>query len=374
MKSLENNDGNMPINKIFQVNLASNPNSTVIKINKTKIRVLLDSGADISLLHERVYRSIKGLPPLKKTQVLIQSVCGDSMQVSGSVNLQFNIGNETLEQTFYIVPDMNRNCILGRDCLIKHGVRMHWDVLGFSVGKSFFPIEQDIHISSLVCVASQVILKPRSVTYLTAKTKVSNDKSLCQIVTTDQASISQDPGLILHEGVVKIKGSSKFPLLITNTTNKTYKLKRGCVLGKAESVAECNLIKGKNISFNSETKLSNKDIQSKIDQLKSKLTVPAEQRPKIEAIVETNVDLFAEKDTELGKTNTLEMNIDTQGHPPIAKKPYRTPLTKRAIADKAIDDMLQAKVIKPSKSPWSFPIVIVDKKTVQVASVWTIVH
>ena len=63
--------------KIFQVNLASNPNSTVIKINKTKIRALLNSGADISLLHERVYKSIKGLPPLKRTQVLIQSVRGD---------------------------------------------------------------------------------------------------------------------------------------------------------------------------------------------------------------------------------------------------------------------------------------------------------
>ena len=103
----------MPTYQIHHVNLNSNPNSTVIRINKTKIRALLDSGADISLLHERIYRSIKGLPPLKKTKVLIQSVHGDSMEVSGSVDLQFNIGNETLEQTFYIVPDMNRNCILG---------------------------------------------------------------------------------------------------------------------------------------------------------------------------------------------------------------------------------------------------------------------
>ena len=46
----------------------------------------------------------------------------------------------------------------------------------------------------------------------------------------------------------------------------------------------------------------------------------------------------------------------------IKLKPYRTPFTKRPIVDKAIDDMLAANVIQPSRSPWSFPIVIADKK------------
>ena len=41
---------------------------------------------------------------------------------------------------------------------------------------------------------------------------------------------------------------------------------------------------------------------------------------------------------------------------------YRTPFTKGPIVDKAIDDMLAVNVIQLSRSPWSFPIVIVDKK------------
>ena len=47
---------------------------------------------------------------------------------------------------------------------------------------------------------------------------------------------------------------------------------------------------------------------------------------------------------------------------PIRLKPYRTPFSKRATVDKAIDDMLAANIIQPSRSPWSFPIVVVDKK------------
>ena len=82
----------------------------------------------------------------------------------------------------------------------------------------------------------------------------------------------------------------------------------------------------------------------------------------MEELVRYNLDLFAEKDTELGKTQTVKMKIDTGDHKPIKLKPYRTPFTKRPIVDKAIDDMLAANVIQPSRSPWSFPIVIVDKK------------
>ena len=43
-------------------------------------------------------------------------------------------------------------------------------------------------------------------------------------------------------------------------------------------------------------------------------------------------------------------------------KPYRTPIKNREVIDKAINEMLDAEVIKRSRSPWSFPVVIVDKK------------
>lgn len=56
------------------------------------------------------------------------------------------------------------------------------------------------------------------------------------------------------------------------------------------------------------------------------------------------------------------MKIDTGNHPSIKIRSYRTPLKKRRVVDRAIDDMLGANIIRRSKSPWSFPIVVVDKK------------
>lgn len=53
------------------------------------------------------------------------------------------------------------------------------------------------------------------------------------------------------------------------------------------------------------------------------------------------------------------MKINTEYHPPINLRPYRTPLNNRKVID---DEMLEANIIERSQSPWSFPVVIVDKK------------
>ena len=71
--------------------------------------------------------------------------------------------------------------------------------------------------------------------------------------------------------------------------------------------------------------------------------------------------MFAEKDTDLGCTDTITMSIDTGSHTPIKQKPYCTPLMKRKTVDDATDDMLQANIIRPGNSPWASPFVVVDK-------------
>ena len=92
------------------------------------------------------------------------------------------------------------------------------------------------------------------------------------------------------------------------------------------------------------------------------MDVPGEHRGAILDLLRQNSDLFATKDTDLGHTNTIKMKIDTQDEQLIKQRPYRTPLKSREVVDKAIDEMLEAKVIHRSNSPWSFPVVIVDKK------------
>ena len=46
-------NNNEATTKYFSINLAGNPNSCVIKIQKQRFRSLVDSGAEVSLMHKK---------------------------------------------------------------------------------------------------------------------------------------------------------------------------------------------------------------------------------------------------------------------------------------------------------------------------------
>ena len=145
------------------------------------------------------------------------------------------------------------------------------------------------------------------------------------------------------------------PLLIVNNTNKFIKIHRHGLLAKLSGIQ--NSVNITNIN----SVIQNKESNSKFN-LKD-LNVPAECRSKNrKKLVLRNKDLFANKASELGHTDSIKMHIDVGVNQPIKMRPYRTPIKNRGVIDKAVDEMLDADVIRMSRSPWSFPVVIVDKK------------
>ncbi|CAG2214089.1 unnamed protein product [Mytilus edulis] len=127
-----------------------------------KVRSLIDSGASVSLLHNKIYNSIKGLPKLEKKKVNLQGVNGASLNVLGSINLDFNMKGNKMNHTFYVVSDMNRNAILGRDWLVKFGVRVYFSLGCLRINKTYVPLVEDIHIASIVRLAQTTVFKPQT--------------------------------------------------------------------------------------------------------------------------------------------------------------------------------------------------------------------
>ena len=342
---------------IFSINLTGNPNSCVIKINKQRIRSLVDSGAACSLMHRKVYDRLKSPPKIsKKVTVNLQGVNGHLLTVHGSIEIPIQIGGEKVRQTFYIVSDINRNIILGQDFLRDKGVRLYYDLNCLRIGKSYIPFEEDLQIASLVRLTTDQIIKPQSSCVCNGKIRSNPDlpPNIYQICEVDKGYLSHEPGLTLTNSVVKITNEGKFPVMIVNNTNKTFRLRRGCVVGKAECLPSENIV-----SMSSQAaeidEISESDLLADVN-------VPPEHKERVLKLLSDNSDIFAQKDTQLGQTSTLLFSIDTGDAKPIKLRPYRTPLNNRKILDNALDEMLEAKIIERSNSPWSFPCVLVKKK------------
>ena len=140
---------------------------------------------------------------------------------------------------------------------------------------------------------------------------------------------------------------------MTNSTCKFIRIRRHGPIAKVEQLTGQGLAEVNSV-FKGQKFDSTMDLKD--------LHVADKYRDNIEPLILRNSDLFASKDTELGHTDTVRMKIDTGSADPIKLRPYRTPLNNRKIIDETIDEMLDAKVIRRSRSPWSFPVVIVDKK------------
>lgn len=340
----------------FKINLAGSPNSCIVKIGKHKFRSLVDTGAEVSLMHRRIYDQLKVKPRLQNKKINLQGVNGELLNVDGCIDLTFSIGGIELQHAFYIVRDMNRNLILGQDWLKQNGVRLYFDLGCLRINGTYVNLEEDIHIASIVRMKYTTVLKPQTAQICFGKVRQNPDIPCgqnYQISETDKGFISKEPGLTVINTVSTLRNDRSVPILIVNSTNKTMKIFRHGVLAKIEKTENENL---KDINSVLQSKESNEGLNLK------DLSCPCEFKDKIEKLVLRNKDLFANTDAELGHTDTVKMKIDTGNESPIKMRPYRTPINNRQVIDKTIDEMLDANIVRRSRSPWSFPVVIVDKK------------
>ena len=190
------------------------------------------------MIHRRVYQALKKKPTLIKKNARLQSVNGGCLKVDGYVTLPFKIGDTEITHPFYVSPLINRNFILGRDWLVQNGVRLYFD-LGFLHGKgSTVPLEEDIHIASLVRAKTNVILKPQTATVCLGKLKDSNVIPAYQIYSvtaTDTKFISNEPGLMVSNSIAKLTKSRVLPIMVVYNTNRSNSSVKGMCHSKSQA-------------------------------------------------------------------------------------------------------------------------------------------
>ena len=78
--------------------------------------------------------------------------------------------------------------------------------------------------------------------------------------------------------------------------------------------------------------------------------------------IEINADVFAYNFKDLGTCTVSKHHIQTSTEKPIYIPPYRRSLKEAKEIETEVKSMLEANIIRPSKSPWSFPVLLVPKK------------
>lgn len=86
------------------------------------------------------------------------------------------------------------------------------------------------------------------------------------------------------------------------------------------------------------------------------------EKNKLKQLLVEFQDRFCFKTTELGKTNVTSMKIVCTTERPIVYRPYRLSISERKEVSTIVDDLLRNNIIRPSRSPYASPVILVKKK------------
>ena len=88
-----------------------------------------------------------------------------------------------------------------------------------------------------------------------------------------------------------------------------------------------------------------------------------ETRTNFEDVCDHYQEAFSKNNRDIGRTQLIEMEIDTGNSVPLAQSPYTLPLKHYDWVRNKIETLEKAGVIERSLSPWMTPVIIVLKKS-----------
>ncbi|UYV79055.1 K02A2.6-like, partial [Cordylochernes scorpioides] len=167
-----------------------------------------------------------------------------------------------------------------------------------------------------------------------------------EYIIEESSKMFQTNGLRLARSLINVINRETH-IWITNPYPRPLKIMKNQTLAFGSSPAKINVSREREVEKNEEPRF----------QINENLS-PKEQN-ELKQVLERYGDLFSSR---LGRTNLAKHRIDTEDAKPIKHKPYRVSAKERDIIKEQIDEMLTEGIIRPSSSPWSFPVILVKKR------------
>ncbi|UYV68373.1 hypothetical protein LAZ67_5004125 [Cordylochernes scorpioides] len=266
---------------------------------------------------------------------------GKKLDMVGSIFLNIKIDDETLSHIFVILKTHLRTLILGRDFLKKMNAKI--DCKQETIKYDLTNNHDEINFEMLKIKSAKDSIVPEcSIKLIKALVETEDGEYIIE----ESSKMFQTNGLRLARSLINVI-NRKTHIWITNPYPRPLKIMKNQTLAFGSSPAKINVNREREVEENEEPRF----------QINENLS-PKEQK-ELKQVLERYGDLFSSR---LGRTNLAKHRIDTEEAKPIKHKPYRVSAKERDIIKEQIDEMLTEGIIRPSSSPWSFPVILVKKR------------
>lgn len=314
---------------------------------------LVDTGSDISAIKHSQLPNPQKIDPAGA--IPISGIAHVPIFSLGTCEIQLNINNIQVEQTFHVLKDninLRPDGIIGNDFLRTHKVQINYHDYTLYLKGQTLPLGNPFQENQ----EQPIILNPRTETVM--QVKIANPEMKEGIIS----KVSIQDGVYLASSIVKVNPDSHALTTILNTTDHTVKLPDFQIRLEPMENFKTNQNKGNAYKMNQVNTLS---INGRLNVLKSTLRLDHlsdEERNSIIEICQNYHSIFYLPGDTLPETSIIEHEIKTTDNTPIQAKSYRYPHAHKEEVHRQIENMLEQGIISHSNSPWSAPIWVVPKK------------
>lgn len=328
-----------------------------ITVGKEQIPALFDTGAEICLLAKSIYDRLPAdsRPKLEPCNLGLTTANGGGMAVVGQIQLSMLIGPRKVKSPVVIVDGLYLPCIIGVDLMRRENIQIDPCNRKVKLGKR---PEEKIALR----VARNYSIEPCSsqILQVTLPPEFKNLKATTSIlVTGDRSDLTIEPGLFSVNEGLKVMSVSGL---------QGAQLNRNDEIGVGEIVdgAYLDLWAGSmdrqlqiclaNINSRQKPRLSRAEVDPQL------VRVPTEHKNDFANIILEYSDVFSSTANDVGKCGVIKQDIKLIDPTKVCSTPpYRLPHHLLPVAHKFVQDLLSARIIRPSKSPFSSPLMLVRK-------------
>ncbi|GET55355.1 retroviral-like aspartic protease 1 [Rhizophagus irregularis DAOM 181602=DAOM 197198] len=289
------------------------------------VSIIIDSGASVSLISDKLRKELN-IPIIEKSDIRFIIANGIRVASKGKIEITIEINENTeMKIIMDVIESVEKELILGNDVLRKKKGIIDYNEKTLILREDGKDIEIPIEYEN-------------------------NDENINDNNDSDD---SED-----EDSENEYEETSEREIYLINNEEKGHIIEVRIL----RRFRQATLHRGKLLGLghkNGETLKMHKDWT---DEIKYK-DLEKLQKKELKDLVKEYEDICIYGDKKISKTNIVKCNIRLKDETPINQKAYRESTENREIIKREIDKMLKEEIIQESCSPWSSPVVIVNKKT-----------
>ena len=333
--------------------------SVSIIVGDKVVRAVVDTAAEVTILSDRIYDSLRPKPPIIKQVTL--NTAGRNMKMKGMIvgPVEMTLGDFVFQEIVYIAP-IDDDMLLGVDLLRKHHATINIPNSSLSFqGKDVLMtsgIPSEVSIAQ-VYVESTVVI-PR---WCVKLVKCRMNRPLKNFFIEP---VSNLVGFVPRS---YYSTDEILDIYVLNPTEQNLKWKQNEIVAEAQEavIIEPHIVDSSDeaIYVQKVNLPSDMPIPPHLDDLweRSVPHLSSEEQKIVRNLLIEFEGVFAKDDFDLGDFNEIEHPIDTGEARPVKLKMRRTPMNFVQEEKAHLNKMLSAGVIEPSVSEWASAPVLIRK-------------